>query len=150
DASRLWDNIEIIYPYSEIYDLTKESTHSGTIMVADPPKFEFKHPNQKLIQALQILFTSREKVDIHGHKHDFVKQRDFFHYIFEVYKILEVSPNDDARKLNTSQYMALNRNILDKLENYWGFITKDKIGRDYHIFFTDKGEKMARVYFFHR
>ncbi|MHA1521204.1 MAG: HFX_2341 family transcriptional regulator domain-containing protein [Promethearchaeota archaeon] len=146
DASRLWENIEIIYPYSEIYDTSKDSTHSGIIKVADPPKFEFKHPNLKLLQSLQILYTLREKTDMHGHIHEFVKQKDLFHYIFEVFKILEVTANRDSRNYNSSQYMRLNRNILDKLENYWGFITKDKIGRDHRIFFTDKGEKMARVF----
>ncbi|MHA1674364.1 MAG: HFX_2341 family transcriptional regulator domain-containing protein [Promethearchaeota archaeon] len=146
DASRLWENIEIIYPFSEMYDISAESTHSGTIQSADPPKFEFKHPNQKLKQAIQILYTLREKSDVHGHIHDFVKQRDLLHYIFDIFKVLEVSLNDDPRKYNTSQYMALNRNILDKLEKYWGFITRVKVGRDYHIFFTEKGEKMARVF----
>ncbi len=146
DASRLWENIEIIYPFSEMYDLSAESTHSGALKVADPPKFEFKHPDQKLIQALQILYTLHGKEDVHGHIHDFVKQKDIFHYVFEVFKILEVAPNKDARNYNTSQYMRLNRNILDKLVHSWGFITRVKVGRDYHIYFTEKGEKMARVF----
>ncbi|WP_457558363.1 HFX_2341 family transcriptional regulator domain-containing protein [Candidatus Harpocratesius sp.] len=146
DAHRLWDNIEIVYPYSEDYDPTADSMHRGTVRAAEPPKFEFKHPNRLLIQALQVIYTLQQQPNKFGHKLEYVELRDLFKYIFEVYKLIDVKPNEDSRKFNTSQYMRLDRNIISKLEKYWGFITTQLKNKNKRVFLTEKGEKMAKVF----
>lgn len=146
DAHRLWPNIDIIYPYSEEYDPTAETTHSGSMKGAEPPKFEFKHPGLKILKSIQILYVLRDTEDNFGHKHDYVKQSDLAYYVYDVFQILKVKSNEDPRKLQSSQLMQLKRRIIDRLDKNWGFITREKVGRDYHIFFTEKGEKMAKVF----
>ncbi|MCF2139361.1 MAG: DUF6293 family protein [Candidatus Lokiarchaeota archaeon] len=146
DAHRLWDNIEIVYPYSDDYDPAADSMHKGTVKAADPPKFEFKHPNRLLIQALQIIYTLRQQPNKFGHKLKFVELRELFYYIYEIYKLISVKPNEDLRKLNSSQYMQLNRIIIEKLEKNWSFITTQKSGRNKRVFLTEEGEKMAQVF----
>ena len=146
DAHRLWENTQIIYPYSDDYNPAAEAMHQGTIKVAKPPKFEFKHPKTHLIQSIQILYKLKQMPDKFGHIQDFVELRELFHYVYEIYKIMKVKRNEEPRKENSSQYMQLSRSIVDKLEKNWGFIKVKKVGKHKHLYFTEKGLKIAQVF----
>ncbi|MHA1561974.1 MAG: HFX_2341 family transcriptional regulator domain-containing protein [Promethearchaeota archaeon] len=138
DASRLWDNIILIYPYSLDYDPSAESAHSGIMYSAEPPKFKFYKPSIELIKAMQILYWLMLH-DKFERKRNFVLQREWQNAIFHIYKIRTVDQD-------TSEKMSLNRAIINPLVERWKLIYKEKQGRDHRIYFSDDGLKMVRVF----
>ena len=145
DASRLWDNIILIYPYSLDYDPSAESAHSGIMYSAEPPEFKFNKPTIELIKAMQILYWLMLH-DKFERKRDFVLQRDWQNAIFNKYKIRNVKKNENSRDRDTSEKMSLNRAIINPLTEKWKFIYREKQGRDYKIYFTNAGFNMVRVF----
>jgi len=145
DAHRLWDNIELIYPYSLNYDPKAESTHSGILISAELPKFKFEKPPIDLIKAMQILYWLM-KHDRFDRERDFVLQKNLQEAIFRTFKIRSVKKNENPRDLDTSEKMSLNRGIIYPLIKRWKFIYRERQGRDYKIHFTDAGFKMVRVF----
>jgi hypothetical protein len=146
DAHRLWDAVDVIYPYSLEYDPKSPGpTHSGEIIEATPPRFKFEKPRILLIQAMQILYWLLTH-DPHGRQREFVLQYDWEQAIFEQYQILKVKDNKQARRKGSSQKMQLSRTIIEPLEDRWKFITRQKTGNTYQVFFTENGVRMARVF----
>ena len=145
DASRLWNNIILIYPYSLDYDPSAESAHSGIMYSAEPPEFKFNKPSIELIKAMQILYWLMLN-DKFERKRDFVLQRDWQNAIFNKYKIRNVKKNENSRDRDTSEKMSLNRAIINPLTEKWKFIYREKQGRDYKIYFTEAGFNMVRVF----
>lgn len=142
DAYRLWD-IDIFYPYSLNYDPTNESAHTGPIMNAELPKFEFRTPTPHLIRILQLIYWLMLH-DRYGHEKDHIRQKELQISYFEEFKVEKVPYNSDRRKFDSSQKIKLNRR-LKKLESPWKLIYRKKEGRANHIYLTEKGEKMVKV-----
>ena len=145
DANRLWDNINLNYPFSLDYDPSAESAHSGIMYSAEPPKFKFYKPSIELIKAMQILYWLMLH-DKFERKRNFVLQREWQKAIFHIYKIRTVKKNENQRDQDTSEKMSLNRAIINPLVERWKLIYKEKQGRDHRIYFSDDGLKMVRVF----
>ncbi|QEE14463.1 DUF6293 family protein [Promethearchaeum syntrophicum] len=145
DAGRLWDNIKLIYPYSLDYNPNEESTHSGILISAEPPKFKFEKPPLDLIKAMQILYWLM-KHDKFDRERDFVLQRDWQEAIYRTYKIRSVKKNINPRKQDSSEKISILRRFIGPLTDKWGFIYRKKQGRDYKVFFTDAGIKIVLVF----
>jgi len=145
DANRLWDNINLVYPFSLDYDPSAESAHSGIMYSAEPPKFKFYKPSIELIKAMQILYWLMLH-DKFERKRNYVLQREWQNAIFHIYKIRTVKKNENQRVQDTSEKMSLNRAIINPLVERWKLIYKEKQGRDHRIYFSDDGLKMVRVF----
>ncbi len=143
DAYRLW-NIDIFYPYSLNYDPSNDSAHTGEIKNAELPKFEFKTPDFRLIRIMQAIYWLMHH-DKFGHVRKYVRQQDLQEVVFQELHIETVPFVENNRDYDSSQKIKLRR-LLEKLEDPWHLIYREKIGRTKHIHFTDKGEKMIRVF----
>jgi hypothetical protein len=145
DAHRLWGG-RLTYPYSLDYDPSGKSTHTGKIRAAQLPNLEFRTPTIHLIKALQILYWLMTH-DRHGREdRNFVVQKEWQTAIYETYHIHSVLNNPDPRRKGSSQITSLNRIFVVPLRDIWKYITQTKVGRGYHIYFTDNGLKVAKIF----
>ena len=145
DAVRLWENIAFTYPYSLDYNPEEKSTHKGAMLSAVPPKMEFRKPSLLLIQTMQLILWLMEH-DRYERKRNFILQKDLQTLIFNTHKIMNVTPNAEPRKQDSSEKIRLNSKVIAKLRDHWKFITRKKQGKSYRIYFTENGRKMARVF----
>jgi len=145
DAHRLWGG-RLTYPYSLDYDPGSISTHTGKIRAAQLPNLEFRTPAVHLIKALQILYWLITH-DRHGREDRmFVVQKEWQLAIYETYGIYTVLNNPDPRRKGSSQITSLNRVFITPLRDEWKYISQKKVGRGYHIYFTENGLKVAKIF----
>jgi len=105
----------------------KQPLSTGIKDIQDVPPYSIKIPEEKLIQALQIIKENNGKLT----KKEMAQ-------ITENEKIITV--NAQEKNHSMARFASLDKNIIQPLEEQWKFIEVEKIGRNRWITFTQEGE----------
>ena len=121
-------NLNPFYAQAKDYHHTKvtEPQTTGIEEIHDLPTYQIQTPPQKQLEALKILVENGGKM----------KKKDMAEKVIEA-KIIEVN----AKIGNQSQatFASLDKNIISPLENAWGYVRTEKVGRNRWIHLTDEG-----------
>tara|TARA_Y100000590_G_scaffold75389_1_gene83249 strand:- start:13338 stop:14135 length:798 start_codon:yes stop_codon:yes gene_type:complete len=122
-------NLHPFYAQAKDYHHTKvtEPQTTGIEEIHDLPTYQIQTPPKKQLGALKILVENDGKM----------KKKDMAEKVLEA-KIIEVN----AKIGNQSQatFASLDKNIISPLENVWGYVRTEKIGRNRWIHLTDEGK----------
>jgi len=124
-------NVTPYYAEPESYPSTQGKQQSiGLKNIIPLPKYEIQKPRQELIDALKIITS-----------HDGKITKKEMAVISEQEKIITIG----AREENQSQarFASLDKNIIQPLQEQWGFIDVEKIGRNRWIKITEDGINAA-------
>lgn len=108
----------------------KEPISSGIKDIQDVPPYAIKTPDQKLIQALDI---------IKKHKGRLTKKE--MAELAEKNNIITVNAQEENQ--SQARFASLDKNIIQPLEEQWKFIEVEKIGRNRWIKLTQDGYNAA-------
>jgi len=125
-------NIQPFYAEPESYAVFEGKQQSFGIKDTIPlPTYEIQTPKPKLLQALKI---------IHDAENQKITKKEMAE-IAEEQGLITIN----AEKLNHSQarFASLDKNIIEPLENKWGFIEIEKVGRNRWIKITQEGKDAA-------
>ena len=121
-------NLHPFYAQAKDYHHTKVSQPqtTGIEEIHDLPTYRIHTPQRKHLEALKIL------VD-----HDGKMKKKEMAEIAEDEKIIVISaqPNNHSQ----ARFASLDKNIIAPLENEWGYIRTEKVGRNRWIHLTDEG-----------
>ena len=106
---------------------SKQPVSTGIKEIQDVPPYSIKIPNEKLIQALDIIKANNGKLT----KKEMAK-------ITEENNIITV--NAQEKNHSMARFASLEKNIIQPLEEQWKFIKVEKIGRNRWITFTQEGK----------
>jgi len=106
---------------------TKQPISSGIKDIKDVPPYSIKIPDERLIQALDIIKNKNGKLT----KKEMAK-------ISEENNIITV--NAQEKNHSMARFASLDKNIIHPLEEQWKFIQVEKIGRNRWITFTQEGK----------
>ena len=127
-------NLHPFYAQAKDYHHTKVSQPqtTGIETISDLPTYQIQTPPQKQIDALKIIRDHEEN----GIKVSKIKKKDLAQKVIDA-KIIEVN----ARIENKSQatLASLDKNIISPLENVWGYVRIEKVGRNRWVHLTDEG-----------
>ncbi|MDC4231806.1 MAG: DUF6293 family protein [Nitrosopumilus sp.] len=127
-------NLHPFYAQAKDYHHTKvtQPQTTGIETISDLPTYQIQTPPQKQIAALKIIKEHEEN----GKRVSKIKKKDLAQKVIDA-KIIEVN----ARIGNQSQatFASLDKNIISPLENVWGYVRTEKIGRNRWIHLTDEG-----------
>ena len=130
-ATMIFDDRKNLHPFyaqAKDYHHTKvtQPQTTGIEEIHDLPTYQIQTPPKKQLEALRILVENDGKM----------KKKDMAEKVIEA-KIIEVN----AKIGNQSQatFASLDKNIISPLENVWGYVITEKIGRNRWIHLTDEG-----------
>ena len=121
-------NLHPFYAQAKDYHHTKvsEPQTSGIEQIHDLPTFRVQTPDPKHLAALKILVEHKGKM----------KKKEMAE-IAEEQKLIIINANPDNH--SQARFASLDKNIISPLENEWGYITTEKVGRNRWIHLTDEG-----------
>ena len=121
-------NLHPFYAQAKDYHHTKisEPHTTGIKAIHDLPTYRIHTPEKKHLAALKIL------VD-----HDGKMKKKEMAEIAEEEKIIVI--NAEPSNHSQARFASLDKNIISPLENDWGYITTEKVGRNRWIHLTDEG-----------
>jgi len=122
-------NLHPFYAQAKEYHHTKisEPQTSGIEAIHDLPTYRIQTPEKKHLAALKIL------VD-----HDGKMKKKEMAEIAEEQKIIVI--NADPSNHSQARFASLDKNIISPLENDWGYIKTEKVGRNRWIHLTEEGQ----------
>ncbi len=123
------ENIHPFYVEAENYPGfdEKQPLSTGIKDIQNVPPYSIKIPEEKLIQALEIIKNNNGKLT----KKEMAK-------IAEENKIITV--NAQEKNHSMARFASLDKNIIQPLEEQWKFIKVEKIGRNRWINLTQEGK----------
>jgi len=126
-------NLHPFYAQAKEYHHTKvtEPQTSGIEEITDLPTYQIQTPRKKQIAALKIIKEHEEN----GKKVEKIKKKDLAKIALEK-KLIEVNA------INHSQatYASLDKNIIAPLENEWGYVEIEKVGKNRWVCLTKEGK----------
>ncbi|MBS3925683.1 MAG: hypothetical protein KGZ34_03190 [Nitrosarchaeum sp.] len=105
----------------------KQPVSTGIKDIQDVPPYSIKIPEEKLIQALEIIKENNGKIT----KKEMAE-------ISEEKNIITVNAQEENHSM--ARFASLDKNIIQPLEAQWKFIHIEKIGRNRWITFTQEGK----------
>jgi len=131
-ACMIFDDRENIHPYyaqAKEYPQFKgkEQQTRGVEEITNLPTYQIRTPSQKLINTLQIIKNSEKQK---------ITKKELARIAVER-NLITVK----AREENESQatFASLDKNIIQPLENEWGFVETEKIGRNRWVKLSKEG-----------
>jgi hypothetical protein len=123
------ENIHPFYVEAENYPGfdAKQPLSTGIKDIQDVPPYSIKIPEERLIQALQIIKENNGKLT----KKEMAR-------IVEENKIITI--NAQEKNHSMARFASLDKNIIQPLEEQWKFIKVEKIGRNRWINLTQEGK----------
>jgi len=125
-------NLHPFYAQAKDYHHTKvtEPQTSGIEQITDLPTYQIHTPPQKQLAALKIILEHEEN----GHKVGKIKKKDMAKLAIEK-NLIKVNA------INQSQatFASLDKNIISPLENEWGHVRTEKVGKNRWVHLTDEG-----------
>jgi len=131
-ACMIFDDRSNIYPYyaqAEEYPQFKgkEQQTYGVKEIYSLPTYQIRTPNQKLLSAMSLIKSSQnEKIT----KKELAQMADDN-------QIITVGAED--RNFEQARFASLDKNIIQPLENEWGFVETEKIGRNRWVKLSKEG-----------
>jgi Family of unknown function (DUF6293) len=125
-------NIHPFYVEAENYPgfEGKEPLSSGIKEIQDVPPYSIKTPDQRLVQALDLIKNHNGKLN----KKEMAQ-------LAEKYNLITV--NAQVENHSQARFASLDKNIIQPLEETWKFIKTEKIGRNRWIKLTQDGLNAA-------
>ena len=105
----------------------KQPISTGIKDIQDVPPYSIKIPEEKLIQALEIIKENNGKIT----KKEMAE-------ISEEKNIITVNAQEENHSM--ARFASLDKNIIQPLEEQWKFIHIEKIGRNRWITLTQEGK----------
>ena len=130
-AAMLKDDRTNIHPYyaqaKDYFTFSgKEQQTSGIEEIHQLPTYQIRTPPPKLLDALSIISGERR----------ITKKR--LSEIADAKNLINIGAKDE--NFEQARFASLDKNIIQPLENEWGFIQVEKIGRNRWIKLTKEGE----------
>jgi len=124
-----YENIHPFYVEAKNYPgfNAKQPLSTGIKDIQNVPPYSIKIPDERLIQALQIIKENNGKLT----KKEMAQ-------IAENNKIIIVNAQDKNHSM--ARFASLDKNIIQPLEEQWKFIKVEKIGRNRWITLTQEGK----------
>ena len=121
-------NLHPFYAQAKDYHHTKvsEPQTTGIEEIHDLPTYRIHTPQKKHLDALKILVEHNGKM----------KKKEMA-IIAEEEKIIVI--NAEPSNHSQARFASLDKNIIAPLENEWGYITTEKVGRNRWIHLTEEG-----------
>ena len=121
-------NVNPFYVEAKEYVSTGKAMSKGIKSIEYVPTYSIQKPEEKLISALQII------VDAGGR----ISKKDMAKLALEK-KLIVVNAENQSQ----ATFASLDKNIIYSLENIWGFIKVEKLGRTRWIQLTEEGRHAA-------
>ncbi len=112
------------------YDGKQMSTGMEKIIYV--PQYEIKTPEDKLVQTLQIIKASDNRIN-----------KSNLAVAAEKEKIIEIGAKKDNHE--QARFTSLDKNIIQPLKDDWKFVKVEKIGRTRWIELTPEGERVLEI-----
>ena len=130
-ATMIFDNRNNLHPFyaqAKDYHHTKisEPQTSGIEEIHDLPTYQIQTPPHKQLEALKILVDNDGKMK----KKDMAVKAEELELI-----VINSEPSNHSQ----ARYASLDKNIIAPLENEWGYVRTEKVGRNRWIHLTDEG-----------
>ena len=130
-ATMIFDDRENLHPFyaqAKDYHHTKvtEPQTSGVEQISDLPTYQIQTPPQKQLEALKILVDNNGKMK----KKDMAQRAEDLQLI---------TINAQTGNHSQARFASLDKNIIAPLENQWGYVKTEKVGRNRWIHLTDEG-----------
>ncbi len=131
-ATMIFDERENLHPFyaqAKDYHHTKvsEPQTSGIEEIHDLPTYQIQTPPKKQLEALKILVDNEGKM----------KKKDMAE-VAEKEELIIV--NAQTGNHSQARFASLDKNIIAPLENEWGYVRTEKVGRNRWIHLTDEGK----------
>jgi len=130
-ATMIFDNRDNLHPFyaqAKDYHHTKisEPQTSGIEEIHDLPTYQIQTPTKKQLEALKILVDNDGKM----------KKKDM---AIKAEELGSIEINSEPSNHSQARFASLDKNIISPLENKWGYVKTEKIGRNRWINLTDEG-----------
>ena len=130
-ATMIFDDRENLHPFyaqAKDYHHTKvtEPQTSGVEQISDLTTYEIQTPPHKQLEALKILVDNNGKMK----KKDMAQRAEDLQLI---------TINAQTGNHSQARFASLDKNIIAPLENQWGYVKTEKVGRNRWIHLTDEG-----------
>ncbi len=131
-ATMIFDDRENLHPFyaqAKDYHHTKISQPqtTGVAEIHDLPTYQIQTPPQKQLEALKILVDNKGKM----------KKKEMAEKAEEA-QIITI--NAQTGNHSQARFASLDKNIIAPLENEWGYVRTEKVGRNRWIHLTDEGK----------
>ena len=131
-ATMIFDNRDNLHPFyaqAKDYHHTKvsEPQTTGIEEIHDLPTYQIQTPPQKQLEALKILVDNKGKM----------KKKEMAEQAEELELIVV---NAHTENHSQARFASLDKNIIAPLENDWGYVKTEKVGRNRWIHLTDEGK----------
>ena len=122
-------NLHPFYAQAKEYHHTKisEPQTSGIEAIHDLPTYRIQTPEKKHLQALKIIVDDGGKIS---------KKEMAIAAETEGLIVINAEPSNHSQ----ARFAILDKNIISPLENEWGYIRIEKVGRNRWIHLTDEGK----------
>ena len=123
------DNVNPFYVEAKEYlGFSGKPMSKGIKEIEHIPTYEIQKPEDKHIQALKIVVDNNGRIS----KKDMAK-------IAVAQKLIIINAENESQ----ATFASLDKNIISVLENRWGFVKVNKIGRTRWIEITEEGKHAA-------
>ena len=123
------DNVNPFYVEAKEYlGFSGKAMSKGIKEIEYVPTYEIQKPEERHIQALKIIVENNGKIS----KKDMAKK------VIEQ-KLIVVNAENESQ----ATFASLDKNIISVLENQWGFVKVNKVGRTRWIEITEEGKHAA-------
>ena len=95
------------------------------------PTYEIQTPKQKLLDALNIVYTHDKQKLTKKEMAEIAEQKEI------------ITVNAENENHSQARFASLDKNIIEPLEKQWGFIEVEKVGRNRWISITEEGKNAA-------
>jgi len=109
--------------------LIKQPLSTGIKEIVNVPPYSIKTPDQKLIDALQIIVQNKGKLT-----------KKEMAVLSENKELITINAKEKNHSM--ARFASLDKNIIQPLEE-WGFISVEKVGRNRVIKITPEGSNVA-------
>ena len=131
-ATMIFDDRSRLHPF---YAQAKEYHHTkisqphttGIEAIHDLPTYRIQTPEKKHLQALKIIVDDGGKIS---------KKEMAIAAETEGLIVINAEPSNHSQ----ARFASLDKNIISPLENEWGYIRIEKVGRNRWIHLTDEGK----------
>ena len=125
-------NIQPFYAEPETYAAFEGKQQSFGLKDTIPlPTYEIQTPKQKLLDALNIVYTHEKQKLTKKEMAEIAEQKEI------------ITVNAENENHSQARFASLDKNIIEPLEKQWGFIKVEKIGRNRWISITEEGKNAA-------
>ena len=126
-------NLHPFYAQAKDYHHTKvtQPQTSGIEDIHDLPTYQIHTPPQKQLAVLQILKEHEEN----GIKSGKIRKKDLAVLAIKQ-KLITVTAVNESQ----ATFASLDKNLISPLENEWGYVRTEKVGRNRWVHLTDEGK----------